>query len=199
MKNKLSIAMTLALIMAMLVTSLALADNLKDDANSAGNNTITAGGSTVIKYWIQAQGTCDAADGSSATVTINLPAGVTASPSILTFTQCNTSGNEGSPNNTQNVTFSSSTPGDYSITASVFDSSGAYNENPANFTLHVLAPADNTPPTITPNVSGALGNNNWYVSDVKDVIRMYWPVALILFGGLILLKRSSSANRQADK
>ena len=39
----------------------------------------------------------------------------------------------------------------------------------------------------------------WYVSDVKDVIRMYWPVALILFGGLILLKRSSSANRQADK
>ena len=39
----------------------------------------------------------------------------------------------------------------------------------------------------------------WYVSDVKDVIRMYWPAALILFGGLMLLKRSSSANKQADK
>ena len=31
----------------------------------------------------------------------------------------------------------------------------------------------------------------WYVSDVKDVIRKYWPVALILFGGLILLRRNS--------
>lgn len=31
----------------------------------------------------------------------------------------------------------------------------------------------------------------WYVSDVKDVIRMYWPLALILFGGLLLLKRNS--------
>jgi len=31
----------------------------------------------------------------------------------------------------------------------------------------------------------------WYVSDVKDVIRMYWPVALILFGFLILLRRNS--------
>lgn len=31
----------------------------------------------------------------------------------------------------------------------------------------------------------------WYVSDVKDVIRMYWPVALIVFGGLMLLRRNS--------
>lgn len=29
----------------------------------------------------------------------------------------------------------------------------------------------------------------WYVSDVKEAIRMYWPAALIVFGGLLLLKR----------
>lgn len=29
----------------------------------------------------------------------------------------------------------------------------------------------------------------WYVSDVKDVIAMYWPAALIVFGGLLLLRR----------
>ncbi len=29
----------------------------------------------------------------------------------------------------------------------------------------------------------------WYASDVKEAIGMYWPVALILFGGLMLLKR----------
>jgi hypothetical protein len=33
----------------------------------------------------------------------------------------------------------------------------------------------------------------WYVSDVKDVIRMYWPLALILFGGLMLLRRNSKS------
>ena len=29
----------------------------------------------------------------------------------------------------------------------------------------------------------------WYVEDVKDAIGKYWPVALILFGGLMLLRR----------
>ena len=31
----------------------------------------------------------------------------------------------------------------------------------------------------------------WYVSDVKEAIGMYWPAALILFGGLLLLKRKN--------
>jgi PKD repeat protein len=140
MKNKFSTALSFALIMAMLLTSLALADNLKNDVVVGGNDTITAGGSTTINYWIQPTGgSCDAADGSSATVTINVPSGVTVSPSSLIFSTCNTS-SEGNPNNTQSVTFSSSTPGDYSITASVSDSSGSYNTSPANFMLHVLAP-----------------------------------------------------------
>ena len=39
----------------------------------------------------------------------------------------------------------------------------------------------------------------WYVSDVKDVIRMYWPAALILFGGLMLLKRNSKSQIPNNK
>jgi hypothetical protein len=33
----------------------------------------------------------------------------------------------------------------------------------------------------------------WYVSDVKDAVRMYWPVALIVFGGLMLLRRNAKS------
>ncbi|MDD8017733.1 MAG: hypothetical protein PHP42_05130 [Bacteroidota bacterium] len=29
----------------------------------------------------------------------------------------------------------------------------------------------------------------WYVSDVREAIGMYWPAALIIFGGLMLLRR----------
>jgi hypothetical protein len=65
------------------------------------------------------------------------------------------------------VTFSSSTPGDYAINVTgVSDSGGGGYNNQANWTLHVLAPPDSTPPVITPNVSGTLGNNGWYTSDV---------------------------------
>src|SRR3990172_4668031 len=38
----------------------------------------------------------------------------------------------------------------------------------------------------------------WYVSDVKDAIKMFWPVALILFGGLILLKRRENARDKSN-
>lgn len=29
----------------------------------------------------------------------------------------------------------------------------------------------------------------WYVGDVKEAVAMYWPVALIVFGGLLLVRR----------
>jgi hypothetical protein len=38
--------------------------------------------------------------------------------------------------------------------------------SPATYTVHVVPPSDSTPPVITPNVSGTLGNNGWYTSDV---------------------------------
>ena len=57
------VVVLIAILALLAVPLVALADNLKDDATSAGNNNITAGASTTIKYWIQAVGSCDAADG----------------------------------------------------------------------------------------------------------------------------------------
>jgi hypothetical protein len=145
----------------------AIADNVQNDVVAGGNDTFTAGGSTTVNYRITAnngdgQTGCNAADASPATVTINAPAAVTATPSSLTFTSCGTE---------QEVVFSSSTPGDYEITVDVTDSGvGTYNKNPAQFTLHVTAPSaptDTTAPQITPNITGTLGNNGWYVSNVS--------------------------------
>ena len=142
----------------------AVADNLHNDVVAGGNDTFTAGGSTTVNYRISAnngdgQTGCNAADASPATVTINAPAAVTATPSSLTFTSCGTD---------QEVVFSSRTPGDYDIAATVSDSgTGIYNTNPAKFTLHVNAASDTTAPQITPNISGTLGNHGWYVGDVN--------------------------------
>ena len=97
----------------------AVADNVK---NAVAPNGIGEGGlkevtlpasgpaTAVIPYYIQATGSdgCDAADGSAATVTINVPEGVTVSPTSLTFTSC------GEPNS-QNATFSGATLGTYDI------------------------------------------------------------------------------------
>lgn len=130
-------------------TGIAFADNVQNDVDiDAGDNTITTGASTEIGYKITAnngdgQNGCNAADGTPAFVTLNLPANVAAasagfpaSPSTaktLTFVNCTS---------TQQVTFSSTVIGDYEITVSVSDSSaGTYNVNPAKWTLHVTAPA----------------------------------------------------------
>jgi Thrombospondin type 3 repeat len=193
-----------AILAAVLLVGVAYADNVQNDVTVGGNDTFVAGNSTTVNYRIAAnngdgQTGCNAADATPATVTINKPAAVTASPPSVQFTSCGTN---------QPVVFSSSTPGSYSITVSVSDGgAGTYNVNPAAFTLHVTAPpdadgdgvpdssdncpnvsnadqADNdhdgignicdptpngddtTPPTISPNVSGTLGNNSWYTSDV---------------------------------
>jgi len=133
--------------------------------------TITAGGSTVVGFYIQPSNTiptgdasgCNATGSAPATVTLSVPVGVTATPSVFTFTGC------GSPSNVHNVTFSSSTAGSYTISvASVTGgkSGSLWDTAPAAFTLNVSPPADTTPPVITPNVSGTAGSGGWYVSDV---------------------------------
>lgn len=169
MKGKFSSALSLALIVAMIFTSVAFADNVQNDVVVGGNDTFTLGGSTTVNYRISATGAgndgqsgCNAADGSAATVTINVPPNVTATPSSLAFTDCGVA-------NAQSVVFTASAAGNYSITVSVADSgTGTYTTNQAAFTLHVLAPppSDSTPPVITPSVVGTLGNNGWYTSDV---------------------------------
>ena len=39
--------------------------------------------------------------------------------------------------------------------------------NAASYSVDVVAPSDLTPPVITPNVSGTLGNGDWYTSNVS--------------------------------
>jgi hypothetical protein len=157
---------TLAMILLMLLNSMVLADNLQNDVVVGGNDTFILGGSTSVNYRITAnngdgENGCNATETSPALVTIIVPSGVTANPGSLTFTSCATE---------KGVVFSSTAVGNYEITVSVADSgAGTYNTNPAKFALKVLAPlppTDSTPPVITPSVSGTLGNNGWYVSDV---------------------------------
>lgn len=167
-KNKLHVPLIAAMTVFFVVAlgAVALADNVQNDVVAGGNDTFVEGGSSTVNYRIAANSGdgetgCNATTSSPATVTIILPAGVTATPGSLSFTSCSTD---------KSVVFGSSTPGDYEITASVSDTgAGSYNTNPAKFTLHVLTappPSDTTPPVITPTVVGTLGDNGWYVSDV---------------------------------
>jgi len=64
--------------------------------------------------------------------------------------------------------------GDFALAVSAFDIT---NSNPtgaklsdgadSNYQVTVSPSSDTTPPVITPSVSGTLGNNGWYVSDVS--------------------------------
>src|SRR5215213_7088347 len=166
LRSKLPLLFVVCAVLLAIPAVAAFADNVQNDVVAGGNDTFTEGGSTTVNYRIAAnngdgQTGCNAVDGSAATVTINAPAGVTATPGSRSFTSCGTD---------KSVVFSSSTPGDYAITVSVSDSgTGTYNTTPAKFTLHVLAappPTDTTPPVITPSVVGTLGENGWYTSNV---------------------------------
>jgi hypothetical protein len=148
MKNKFSIALSLAVVFALLVTSLALADNIVNDVVATVDDTFTAPGSTVVRYKVNSTGGdnqvgCNASDGTPLTITLNVPAGVTSSTTSLTFNACNVF---------QSVTFSSSVAGNYPITISTISDGGTGTyKNEANFTLHVLAPPP--PPNTAPTVS----------------------------------------------
>ncbi|HXW06369.1 MAG TPA: Ig-like domain-containing protein [Vicinamibacterales bacterium] len=109
--------------------------------------TISAGESVSVSYEVRVtNGTpagdpngCNAQGSNPATVTLNVPAGVTASSSSLVFSGC------GVP---QSVTFSSSAPGTYTIAvASVTGgrSGSLWETAPASFRLIVQA-SDTTPP-----------------------------------------------------
>ena len=153
----------------------AFADNIQDDiVVDPPKRTITAGQSTTVNYWINANSAgslkgCDASDGSSVTITLNVPDEVEVSPTSLTFSQCD---------DEKSATYSSDTPGSYEITVSAQDSNGNYNEHPAKFTLVVNAASggsgggevppdeDTTPPGITASIQGTQGSNDWYTGTV---------------------------------
>lgn len=45
-------------------------------------------------------------------------------------------------------------------------SQGSTGRNPLNISVYLPSPTDSSPPVITPTITGTLGNNGWYTSDV---------------------------------
>ena len=128
----------------------AWADIVSNNVVAGGSPTVVAGGTTQIGYSIQntnsnnstdTQNSCNSADSSPATLTVNAPAAVTVTPESRLFTGCGT---------TQTFDFSSATPGSYTISVSVADSGGGvYTTSGATFTLTVTNPVVvNTPPSV---------------------------------------------------
>lgn len=171
--KKLRVALSLALVSALLLTSLALADQVVNTIDTTidpdlETRTITAGGSTIVGFYIKAENNipqgdvnkCNVESAYPATVSLNIPPGVTASTSSLTFTACNA---------VQNVTFSSNTVGTHTI--SIGSVTGGkpgslWDTAAASFRLIVTAPPDTTPPVITYALIGTLGDNGWYNTNV---------------------------------
>lgn len=148
------LASTLAILV--LLPGLALADVVSNDVavdtgTGVKTRTITSGGSANVTYTIALSDPsdpvngCNAAGGSSqATFTPSVPAGVTASPASWTKSGCSD----------QIATFSSSTPGTYTIALSVTGGKpgSSWNTSDATFRLvvdPVGPPPDTTPPVVT--------------------------------------------------
>lgn len=136
--------------------------------------SIVKGETADIEYWIVANGGdgCNVDSTHLATVSLNIPSGVTASTITLTFDKCA----ETSTKNSQIVTFTGDTVGGpYSVNASVSGGkpgNNGWNANPATISITVTAPptpADTTAPTTTATLSPSdpNGNNGWYTSPVE--------------------------------
>lgn len=139
--------------------------------------TIAVGGSATVSYYIQAtsgdgKSGCNLTGAGGAPATVEFFVGstkldtssspVAANPGSLTFTNCGSG-------HAQAITFSSNSPGSYTIRPHVTSAStGGFDTTPAEVTLFVTSPppTDATPPVITPHITGTLGNDEWYVSDV---------------------------------
>jgi len=171
MKTKFFNALSLAVIMAMLITSLALADDLynlldNDIDNTKESVTITAGGSVSVGFKIRSTSGggdvagCNVDNDNKATLIVTPPAGVTVSDPVV-FSACDQE---------QEITFFSTTPDTYDINSSDFSLSGGKNGSKwatttAQFKL-IVNPApssDTTPPVIdahddiTAEATSALG------------------------------------------
>jgi large repetitive protein len=126
-------ALALAAVISAAVASTAVADNIKNylvNGVGVGNSvTILAGTTTEIPYDVhETGGSCDAADGTPVTVSINVPSEVTATPSHLVFSACGVQ---------QLVTFSAP-PGTHNIPAvTATDLDGSYNTGSTSFVLTV--------------------------------------------------------------
>lgn len=149
--RKLRTVASLATAFSLITAGIAVADNLNNNADSAGVTTITAGGSTTITYQLVGNSSpdgdisgCNVDLDNAATVTVTAPSGVTATPSSFQFTKCG-------PDGRKTVTFSSSTTGSHSITHAITGGkTGSKYNNNSDFTLTVnAASAINRAPVVS--------------------------------------------------
>ncbi len=166
------------LVAALMVAAVAWADPIANNIDTTIDPTLESvpmitGASVSVGFYDISSNTDPADDGGSgcnstgsvpSTVTLSVPANVTATPSSFSLVGCG-------PANASAVSFTSGVPGTYTISVATVTggkSGSTWNTAPASFTLQVDPPpvTDSTPPVVTPNVSGTLGNNGWYTSDV---------------------------------
>lgn len=171
MKQKFTNALSLALIFTMLFTSVALADNLQGDDLVAGNNASKQPGQTgTAVFFLQPNGGdgCNASSANPVTVTVtsNQPWLTINAPGSVSLTGCG-SASAGSIG----YSVAANAPvGAVGTVAGVATGgnpgNNGFNNAPGDFNVTVIAPPDTTAPVITPNVSGTLGTNGWYTSNV---------------------------------
>jgi hypothetical protein len=173
--RRISRALVLGTAAAMLMTSVAFADNLQADLNTTtggldknvSRGTLQASTTYTQNVFLFVQETSASGDNPT------YPFSVTGSGNLgATFSGVSIAG-PGTANG-QTGTVSWTTPAatasaqTYTITVS-FDASTDINESPATVTIEfsiAARPSDTTPPSITPNIVGTLGDNGWYTSNV---------------------------------
>jgi len=192
-KRRIRLGLSLALVMVLALASLALADNTVPDGDGTvpvAANPLDLGtvclGSTVeddVLIAISRQGNYPStnvfAKGTTVTISVLSVTGSGLSASMTSTTITLPSNWDNVPNNTMSdavashVTFTPTAPGSFSGTI-VYRATGTSSKDGSTLTrdgaMTVTASVvvcDTTPPEITPNVSGTLGNNGWYVSDVS--------------------------------
>lgn len=164
-------AVASAAALSLVGSGLALADNLHDDLVAGSSTTFAAGGSATMQFYLIGNGSdgCNVDASHTAIVSIGAPAGLTATPSTLTFTQCQ----DGANKHAQNVTFTSSAPGTYTLSPSAAggisgNNGWNFNEAQTTFTVTEAVVLDTTGPEVSYTTSpvGPNGTNNWFTSDV---------------------------------
>lgn len=169
-----SIAVLASLVMIRAVSADFIVNNIDITWDPAAESlTIAAGGSTSVGFFIASSNLNPAGDPlgcnvtalAPATVTLAVPAAVSASTTSLTFTGCGP---------VQSVVFSSNTPGTHPITVAGVSGGVAgsgWDTSWATFNLTVLQTdfvAPNTAIALSPALPN--GDNGWYRTDVHVTI-----------------------------
>lgn len=141
--------------------------------NAQNPNPLTAGGSATYTVRVEFGGNANSC-------TLNLSAATTASPAwpappaggFFSFAPAAVTGNGGSSPVHPQSTVTVSTPAGmaantYNFVVTAARTSGCQGMGSETIALTlIVASADNTPPVIVPTITGTLGNNDWYTSDV---------------------------------